>query len=122
MSSGAKIAIFASVFGVLAIFAGIFIFCCIKQRRIGKHERMVEDAKFEKDRAELMAFRAEMGRQRNEKIVAAQAYAVSPVMGNAGASYTPMNAGTRNPSGPFAKSGYAQSVSSMGSGRGYQRY
>jgi len=68
LSKGAKIGIAASVLSVAAIAAVLFIFCCFKQRRAGKHEKLREDAKFEKDRTELMAFRAEMSRQRKEKI------------------------------------------------------
>lgn len=63
-----KIAIASTIGGVALIFMAVFIFCCVKQRRLGKHEKLLEDAKFEKDRAELMAFRAEMTRQRTEKM------------------------------------------------------
>lgn len=104
MSSGAKIAIIASVCGVLAVALGVFIFCCIKQRRIGKHERLVEDAKFEKNQAELMAYRAEMGRQRSEKYAHSQVN-VMP-MGNMGASIhhprTPVHGGAS----PLLAGGY----------------
>lgn len=93
LSETAKIAIGASVCGAASIAAIIFAFCCIKQRRAGKHERLLEDAKFEKDRVELLAFRAEMGRQRNEKLAMMQ-----------GASNGQSN------------------THSMDIGRGYQRY
>ncbi|KAK5085000.1 hypothetical protein LTR70_006210 [Exophiala xenobiotica] len=96
LSETAKIAIGASVCGVALIAAIIFVFCCIKQRRAGKHERLLEDAKFEKDRAELLAFRAEMGRQRSEKLAMMQGAPTGQV----------------HPSG----------IHSMNSGRGYQRY
>ena len=95
MSSGAKIAIIASVCGVAAVGLAVFVFCCFKQRRIGKHERLVEDAKFEKNQADLMAYRAEMGRTRSEKFAQVQVHAM-PV-GNMGATMqpprTPMNGG-----------------------------
>lgn len=68
LSTTAKIAIAATVGGVCLIFICVIAFCCVKQRRQGKHEKLLEDAKFEKDRAELMAFRAEMSRQRSEKM------------------------------------------------------
>lgn len=98
LSDTTKIAIGASVCGVALIAAVIFGFCCIKQRRAGKHEKLLEDAKFEKDRAELMAFRAEMGRQRNEKIAMMQGAPVG--------QSTPSNYGMQH----------------MNNGRGYQRY
>lgn len=72
LSQNAKIAIAASILGTALIFVCVFAFCCVKQRRLGKHERLLEDAKFEKDRSELLAFRAEMGRQRNEKLAMMQ--------------------------------------------------
>lgn len=68
LSTSTKIAVAATVGGVALVFMCVFIFCCMKQRRQGKHEKLLEDAKFEKDRAELMAFRAEMTRQRTEKM------------------------------------------------------
>lgn len=72
LSQNAKIAIAASVCGALLIALCVFAFCCIRQRRAGKHEKLLEDAKYEKDRAELLAFRAEMGRQRSEKLAQMQ--------------------------------------------------
>lgn len=98
LSSTTKIAIGASVCGALLIAAIVFIFCCIKQRRAGKRERLLEDAKFEKDRAELMAFRAEMSRQRGEKLAMMQ--------GGQFGGARPSNINMQN----------------MPSGRGYQRY
>lgn len=99
LSTTTKIAIAASVGGAALLFAAVFIFCCMKQRRVGKHEKLIEDAKFEKDRAELMAFRAEMSRQRTEKM----AYASSTPVGmyNNNISMQPLV---------------------HGNGRGYQRY
>jgi hypothetical protein len=64
LSDSAKIGIFCSVAGVLLVAIGIMAFCCVKQRRAGKKERMLADAEFEKGTAELLAFRAEMHRQR----------------------------------------------------------
>ena len=109
--------------GVLLLAILIFGFCCIRQRRAGKHERIVEDAKYEKMQGEVMAYRMDMNRVRNEKKmmgVSVEHFSpVSPMMGNAGASYfqnhgqtTPMMGG-RSPN-PNAY-GYA-------GGRGYQKY
>lgn len=64
MSNSSKIAIFSSVAGVLLISIALMIFCCVRQRRAGKREREIADAEFEKGTAELLAFRAEMNRQR----------------------------------------------------------
>jgi uncharacterized protein HemX len=104
LSSGAKIAIIASVCGVLGLGLAVFIFCCIKQRRLGKHERLVEDAKFEKNQAELMAYRAEMGRQRSEKYSQVQVNAVP--MGNMGASYYPPRTPMQGGASPLLPGGY----------------
>jgi beta-lactamase regulating signal transducer with metallopeptidase domain len=68
LSNSAKIAIFCSVAGVLVLAIVVMAFCCIKQRRAGKKERAIADAEFEKGTAELLAFRAEMNRQRAIKM------------------------------------------------------
>lgn len=99
LSTSTKIAIGATIGGVLLIFLAVFIFCCVKQRRQGKHEKLLEDAKFEKDRAELMAFRAEMTRQRTEKM----AYMSAAPMGG-------------------MHSNISMQPLVGGNGRGYQRY
>lgn len=78
LSQNAKIAIAAAVGGSFLIALCVFAFCCIRQRRAGKHEKLLEDAKYEKDRSELLAFRAEMGRQRSEKYAQMQS---TPVPG-----------------------------------------
>jgi hypothetical protein len=133
LSSGVKIAIACSVGGAILAIIAVFAFCCIKQRRAGKHEKLIEDAKFEKERAELMAYRAEMGRMRTEKMTMQTGMATSPVgMGMAGATlYTPIPgqqsarsvSGGSGSSAGYNSQGYAQStMSSMNSGRGYQRY
>lgn len=59
---GAKIAIISVVAAAIAICVGMWGFCCIKQRRVGKAERKVADAMFEKDTAELMAYRVRMAK------------------------------------------------------------
>jgi hypothetical protein len=64
LSSTAKIAIACSIAGVILLAILIMVFCCIKQRRAGKKERALADAEFEKGTVELLAFRAEMNRQR----------------------------------------------------------
>ncbi|KAK5090569.1 hypothetical protein LTR05_000743 [Lithohypha guttulata] len=76
LSQNAKIAIAAAVGGSFLIALCVFAFCCIRQRRVGKHEKLLEDAKYEKDRSELLAFRAEMGRQRSEKYAQMQSTSV----------------------------------------------
>jgi len=115
-----KYIIIGVVCGVLLLAVAIFAFCCIRQRRAGKHEKLIEDAKYEKNAAEVMAYRADMSRVRNDRFK--QPYVqVSPAMGNAGAIYQqqaqPMMGGMRSPSPGY---GYAQSVNSYG--RGYQKY
>ncbi|KAL6720314.1 hypothetical protein ACLMJK_002235 [Lecanora helva] len=62
LSSGAKIAIAAGIGAFIAFILGAWVFCCFKQRRAGKKEGALVDAAYEKDTAELMAYRAEMGK------------------------------------------------------------
>ena len=58
LSHGAKIGIFSTVVAAIAVCVGMWALCCVKQRRAGKAERRVADAMYEKDTAELMAYRA----------------------------------------------------------------
>lgn len=134
LSTSAKIGIVAGVLGVLAVIIIVFMVCCIKQRRAGKHERLLEDAKWDKERAAMIAYRAQMNRERNEKMgmTRGQAYEVVPnhhavppqgntmySMGQAGAFVQPPNGSVR--SAPYAYS--AHSTNSLAStGRGYQRF
>ena len=62
LSFGAKIAIAASIGAFIAFILGAWVFCCIKQRRAGKREGALVDAVYEKDTAELMAYRGEMAK------------------------------------------------------------
>ena len=62
LSHGAKIGIFSTVAGAIAVCVVMWAFCCIKQRRAGKAERRAADAIYEKDTAELMAYRMRMGK------------------------------------------------------------
>ncbi|KAL2402970.1 extracellular glycosidase [Exophiala dermatitidis] len=126
LSSTTKYIIVGVVCGVALLCIAIFAFCCIRQRRAGKHEKLIEDAKYDKNAVEVLAYRADMTRLRNEKMSDAQVH-VSPVMGNAGAMYQnagqtqPMMGGmSPNPNPQY--NNYAQSPSSFGPGRGYQRY
>ena len=68
LSKNAQIGIACGVVSALAIGAAITTFCCIKQRRAGRRERALEDAKFEKGTSELLEFRAEMKRQQTIKM------------------------------------------------------
>ncbi|RMZ78175.1 hypothetical protein DV738_g4080, partial [Chaetothyriales sp. CBS 135597] len=93
LSQTAKIAILASIGGVALIAALGFAFFCFKQRRAGKHERLAEDAKFEKDTAELLAYRTEMGRLRSQKLAEARAAPVPSSGGYFSPSYPQSNGG-----------------------------
>jgi hypothetical protein len=124
LSSTTKIAIAAAVGGVLLISVVVFAFCCIRQRRAGKRERLMEDAKFEKSTAELLAYRAQMARDRQMGVQGSNIPYQHSGYANSGYSmggqtvYSPSQAG-------YAKGGassYAPSVSTFGSGKGYQRY
>ena len=59
LSTGAKIAIYVSIVAVVLAIIGISTICCISQRRAGRKEKAVADARWEKDHAESMAYRAE---------------------------------------------------------------
>lgn len=113
------------VAGVALLAILIFAFCCIRQRRAGKHEKLIEDAKYEKNTAEVLAYRADMSRMRNEMYKQQAQVHVTPMMGNSGATLQhqqsqPMMAGMRSPSPGY---GYTQGGGGMNSyGRGYQRY
>ena len=46
--------------GVLALLAIVAGFCCVKQRALGRRERALEDAAWEKTQAEALAFRRQV--------------------------------------------------------------
>lgn len=128
LSPTTKYIIIGVVCGVVLLCLLIFAFCCIRQRRAGKHEKLIEDAKYEKNAAEVLAYRAGLSRMQSDKMMNATV-TPSPAMGNAGAMYQnygqaqPMMGGmSPNPGYGYAPSGYARSVSTFGSGRGYQKY
>jgi hypothetical protein len=119
LSPTTKYIIIGVVCGVVGLAVLIFAFCCIRQRRAGKHEKLIEDAKYEKMQGEVMAYRADMNRMRSEQKLMASSVEhfspVSPMMGNAGATFgqsSPMMGG-RSPSGGYP---YGHPA------RGYQRY
>ena len=117
LSNQTKYIIGGVVGGVILVAVGIFAFCCIRQRRAGKHEKLIEDAKYEKNAAEVLAYRSNMTRMRSDGMKTAQ-YSVTPVMGNAGATF--QNHGQAQPMmgamSPNPGYGYSQN------GRGYQKY
>ncbi len=57
LPQGARIAIIAGPLGFLALMIVIGCFCCLKQRKLGRRERAIEDAQWEKDHAEMMVFK-----------------------------------------------------------------
>lgn len=65
LSSAAKIAIYVSITAFIALTLGLWALCCIKGRRAGRREGALADAEFEKDTAELMAYRTQMGTKMN---------------------------------------------------------
>jgi len=121
LSQSTKYIIIGVVCGVVALLILVFAFCCCRQRRAGKHEKLVEDAKYEKMQGEVMAYRADMNRARSEHKmmgVSTEHFSpVSPMMGQAGGYIqnqpSPMMGGGRSPN-PMGY-GYA-------GGRGYQKY
>ncbi|KAL9107915.1 MAG: hypothetical protein Q9227_007237 [Pyrenula ochraceoflavens] len=64
LSQTAKISIGASVAGVALIGAAVMAIYCIKQRKLGRHERHAADLEYEKRTQELLSYRAEMQRTR----------------------------------------------------------
>lgn len=122
LSPTTKIAIAATAGGVLLVSMLVFAFCCIRQRRAGKRERLLEDAKFEEDKAELLAYRAQMARARQAGATGNIPYQHSGYA----ASASSIGGQTMHSQGGHDKSGattYAQSVTEFGTGKGgYQRY
>jgi beta-lactamase regulating signal transducer with metallopeptidase domain len=63
LSHTTQVAIAATIGGVLLIALCAFIFFCIRQRRAGRREKAIEDAEWEKNNSELMAYRSAMEKQ-----------------------------------------------------------
>ena len=95
LSTGVKIAIIAVPSGIallLAIFGG---FCCIKQRALGRRERAIEDAQWEKSTAELMAYRRQMASGRYAQGSKEGYFSPKPL--NTPQGYSPAMASTPRP-------------------------
>jgi hypothetical protein len=121
LSQSTKYIIIGVVCGVVALAILVFGFCCIRQRRAGKHEKLVEDAKYEKMQGEVMAYRADMNRMRSERKMMGASVEhfspVSPMVGHTG-GYFPSQAS------PMMGPGRSPNPGSYGygGGRGYQKY
>lgn len=68
LSKSAKIGIGGSAIGVAALATCLLGFCCIKQRAAGRKEREAADREYEKQTAELLAWRTNMNQQRAEQM------------------------------------------------------
>jgi flagellar biosynthesis/type III secretory pathway M-ring protein FliF/YscJ len=55
LSKTAKIAIFASIAGVVAVIAAVILFCCIKQRRAGRKEYAAYQAGLDQEATDLVS-------------------------------------------------------------------
>lgn len=67
LSKGGKIAVGSTVAGVLVAIVAVLTFCCFKQRRAGRKERLLADAEFERGTADAMAFRAQLSANQAQK-------------------------------------------------------
>jgi beta-lactamase regulating signal transducer with metallopeptidase domain len=63
LSHTTRVAIVAAIGAGALIALCAFIFFCIRQRRAGRNERALEEAEWEKNNAELMAYRSAMEKQ-----------------------------------------------------------
>jgi hypothetical protein len=61
----AKAGIYAGAAGALGVILVIMVFCCIKQRRVGRKEQGIHEAKLNQERTEMMNMQAEW-RQRGQ--------------------------------------------------------
>ncbi|KAL1963467.1 hypothetical protein VTN77DRAFT_8368 [Rasamsonia byssochlamydoides] len=59
LPKGAKVAVYASIAGALGLGLAVLIFCCIKQRRIGRQEYTLQNNKYNEERTEMMNMQAE---------------------------------------------------------------
>ncbi|PGH11253.1 hypothetical protein AJ79_04988 [Helicocarpus griseus UAMH5409] len=68
LSSGAKIAIYASIAGVVAIAFAVLIFCCIKQRRAGRREHIIEESRFTTEQNDMITMQTQWKSQKYHQI------------------------------------------------------
>lgn len=59
LPTAAKIGIYAGAGGAVAIGLMVLLFCCIRQRRIGRREFNVQNNQFLAERTEMMNMQAE---------------------------------------------------------------
>ena len=63
LSHTTQVGIAAGIGGAILIALCAFIFFCLRQRRAGRKERALEEAEWEKNNAERMAYRSAMEKQ-----------------------------------------------------------
>jgi len=123
LSTTDKIAIAAGAGALLIISIIVFAICCIKQRRSGRREKAEDDAAFERQRSEVLAYQAGMGRMGpGSGINPAYIQAMQSLGNDPGAYGAPLKPEYAPSLGSYrSEEEYPQSMRSMGGGRGYQR-
>jgi hypothetical protein len=59
LPQGAKIGVYAGAAGAAGLALAVLLFCCIRQRRVGKREYNVQNDRFMQERTEMMNLQAE---------------------------------------------------------------
>jgi hypothetical protein len=59
LPQSAKAGVYAGAAGALGLLLVIMVFCCIKQRRDGRKEQSIHEAKLHQERTEMMHMQAE---------------------------------------------------------------
>lgn len=59
LPQGAKVGIYAAAAGAAGLGLAVLIFCCIKQRRIGRREYAIQNNKYNEERTEMMNLQAQ---------------------------------------------------------------
>jgi hypothetical protein len=122
LSTTEKIAIVAGAGALLIISIIVFAICCIKQRRSGRREKAEDDAAFERQRSEVLAYQADMSRMGPGSGINPAYVQAMQSLGNAPGAYGDLKSEYAPSLGSYrSEEEYPQSMRSMGGGRGYQR-
>ena len=62
LSPATKIGIICAIGGVFLILALLCTVCCVRQRKVGRREREIADADWDRANSEMMAYRQQMQR------------------------------------------------------------
>lgn len=113
LSKTTKIIIAASALGALLLCVAVFAFYCVKQRRAGHREKLLDDDAYEKQRAEALAYRSQMAGMGSQTQPLYYTEPQTPQPASTNYAQDAGSWGARSQASLGSNAGYAQSVYSF---------